>query len=112
MANWGNQADLPAVDAVMRIMHRLDILNRLMPGLYTNLLGTTNSRVNRVVHSNLKITEILDIFSTSKIILKPGFIWLYTYNLTYSSHMTSVNFKYIGSKYLYQNMTKTQLDAQ
>ena len=76
MANWENLADLPAVDAVMRIMHRLDILNRLMPGLYTNLLGTTGSRVNRVVHSNLKITEILDIFSTSKITIKVGFLWL------------------------------------
>lgn len=51
----------------------MEILNLLMLSLYTDLLGMIISRVNKGTHSNLKITEILDIFSTPKIIMKTGF---------------------------------------
>jgi hypothetical protein len=42
-------------------------------GLYTDIMGMICSRAKMGPHSDLKITEILDIFSTPKIIMKMGF---------------------------------------
>ncbi|GEM_PF-1713439 len=72
-ANREHQADQPVIGAGERAIFRLGIPNLLMLSLYTNLLGMTGSRVNKGAHSNLKITQILDIFSTPKIIMKTGF---------------------------------------
>ncbi len=72
-ANWKHQADLPVIGAGEGAIFQYQASNLLIRSLYTDLQGMAGSRVNKGSHSNLKITEILDIFSTPKIIMKTGF---------------------------------------
>lgn len=72
-ANWVHQEDRPVVRAGEWDIFRLRILDHRILSLYTDLPGIIGSRVNKGVHSKLKITEIMDIFSTPKIIMKTGF---------------------------------------
>ncbi|KQC15460.1 MAG: hypothetical protein APR56_00815 [Methanosaeta sp. SDB] len=72
-ANREHQADQPVIGAGEKAILRFGILNLLMLSSYIGIPGMTSSRVNKGPHSNLKITEILDIFLTSKIIMKSGF---------------------------------------
>ncbi|HII07081.1 MAG TPA: hypothetical protein HA349_07165 [Methanotrichaceae archaeon] len=72
-ANWVYQEDQPVVRTGEWDIFRLEILDHLILSLYTDLPEMIGSKMNKGVHSKLKITEILDIFSNPKIIMEMGY---------------------------------------